>query len=197
MGSSPKRIGSKRTDAGEHATELAATLASAGEAGPFLLIAHSYGGLVARAFTAQRPGDVAGVMLVDAVHPGIHRTFLPSYRGDWHEGGTVIDMDASERATAGGPRMGSTPLAVVTAGDPGNATSWADRTWSAQQVRSLSLSTVSKQWIAKRSGHIVQRDQPAVIERAADWLLAKQSSARIARSAPQARPVGGSFENSA
>lgn len=176
LGSSPARTGSKRTDAGEHARELAAALSAAGEEGPYLLVAHSYGGLVARAFAAQRPDEVAGMMLVDAVYPGIQRTFLPSYRGDWHEGDTVIDMDASEEATEGGPQLGGTPLLVITAGKPGNGTSWADRKWNREQAKAAKLSTVSEHWFARRSGHVIQRDQPAIIARGVDWLRAQFSA---------------------
>ncbi|MBI1352583.1 MAG: alpha/beta fold hydrolase [Actinomycetales bacterium] len=174
LGSSPPRVGSRRTDAGEHARELSAALVAAGEKGPYLLIAHSYGGLIGRAFAAQRPGEVAGLMLVDAVYPGIQRTFLPSYRGDWHEGGTVIDMDASERATRGGPDLGSTPLVVLTAGKPGNGSSWADRKWNREQRKAASLSDVSVHWFARKSGHVIQHDQPGRVVAALDWLLAHQ-----------------------
>ena len=178
LGSSPQRRGSQRTDAGEHARELAAALNAAGERGPYLLVAHSYGGLIARAFAAQRPSEIAGMMLVDAVYPGIHRTFLPSYRGDWHEGGTVIDMDASERATKGGPDLGSTPLVVLTAGKPGNGSSWADRKWNQEQRRAATLSDVSVHWFARKSGHVIQRDQPARVTAALDWLLTRQPQSR-------------------
>lgn len=171
LGASPKRTGSQRTDAGRQAEELRAALAAAGEPGPYVLVAHSYGGLIARAFAAQTPDDVAGVVLVDAVYPGIHRTFLPSYAGDWHEGGTTIDMDASETATDGGPDLVDTPLVVVTAGKPGNGSSWADRKWNTEQARAARLSTQSRHWFATRSGHIVQRDQPGMIGKALRWIL--------------------------
>lgn len=171
LGSSLKRRGSQRTDAAEQADELRAALTAAGETGPYVLIAHSYGGLIARAFAAQTPDDVAGVMLVDAVYPGIHRTFLPSYRGDWHEGGTTIDMDASEQATRGGPDMGDTPLVVITAGEPGNGSSWADRKWNRQQAKAARLSSQSRHWFAERSGHVVQRDQPGIIAKGLRWIL--------------------------
>jgi len=173
LGSSPARRGSTQTDAGQHATELAALLSKAGERGPFILVGHSYAGLIVRAFAAQHPSDVAGMLLLDAVYPGIHRTFLSSYRGPWHEGGTTIDMGASEKATAGGPDLGNTPLVVVTAGDPAEATSWADRKWNLEQARSARLSTLSRHWFARRSGHVVQRDQPAIVIAAAKWLLAR------------------------
>jgi len=170
LGSSPKRVG-VHTDAGQHAAELKALLTKVGEKGPFILVGHSYAGLIVRAFAAEHPRDVAGVMLLDAVYPGIHRTFLPSYHGPWHEGGTLINMAASARATQGGPRLGSTPLVVITAGDPAKATSWADRTWNAEQSVAARLSTDAQHWFAKRSGHVIQQDQPAIVLRGLRWLL--------------------------
>jgi pimeloyl-ACP methyl ester carboxylesterase len=110
-------------------------------------------------------------MLLDAVYPGIHRTFLPSYRSPWHEGGTLVDMAASERATKGGPNLGSTPLVVITAGDPAKATSWADRKWNAEQDQAAALSTNSRHWYAKKSGHVIQQDQPAIVLSGLRWLL--------------------------
>jgi pimeloyl-ACP methyl ester carboxylesterase len=171
LGSSPARRGSSTTDAGQHAAELRALLARAGESGPFILVGHSYAGLIVRAFAAEHPTDVAGVMLLDAVYPGIQRTFLSSYRGPWHEGGTTIDMAASERATRGGPDLGDTPLVVITAGDPAQATSWADRKWNAEQSRAARLSSVARHWYAKRSGHVIQQDQPSIVLAGAAWLL--------------------------
>jgi hypothetical protein len=170
VGSSPRRR-SMHTDAGRHAAELRALLSAAGEKGPFILVGHSYAGLVVRAFAAQEPTTVAGMLLLDACYPGIHRTFLPSYRGPWHEGGTIINMAASERATGDGPDLGGTPLVVITAGDPARATSWADRKWNAEQARSARLSTLSRHWYATQSGHSIHKDQPAIVLRGVRWLL--------------------------
>jgi pimeloyl-ACP methyl ester carboxylesterase len=172
LGNSPKRVG-VHTDAGQHARELSALLAAAGERGPFVLVGHSYAGLIVRAFAAVEPGKVAGVMLLDAVYPGIQRTFLPSYRGPWHEGGTLINMAASERATKDGPKLGARPLVVITAGDPATATSWADRKWNAEQAKSARLSSDARHWFAKKSGHVIQQDQPAIVLKGLDWILAQ------------------------
>lgn len=172
LGNSPARIGPKSTDAGEHADELRALLTAAGESGPFILVGHSYAGMILRAFANKHLDDVAGVLLLDAVYPGIHKNFLPSYKSPWHEGGTSIDMSASAVATGDGPNLGATPLVVITAGDPGNGTSWADRKWNAEQGNAAKLSTNSLHLIAKNAGHIVQRDQPRIVINAVRKLLA-------------------------
>lgn len=50
------------------ALELRTTLARGGERGPFLLVGQSFGGSLARGFAARYPADVAGMVLIDAVH---------------------------------------------------------------------------------------------------------------------------------
>ena len=44
---------------------------NSGEHGPFVLIGHSYGGPVVRNFAAVYPGNVAGIVLVDAAFEGM------------------------------------------------------------------------------------------------------------------------------
>lgn len=160
LGSSPARLGSSITNAGKHAEELRSLLAAAGETGPYLLIAHSYAGLIARAYAASNPQDLAGMLLIDTVFPGIQRTFTSSYRGNWHEGGTTINMNASERATKGGPDLGALPLIVLTAGRA-NPSGANDRRWNAEQTKTARLSSDSLHWYDAKSGHVIQRDDPA------------------------------------
>jgi pimeloyl-ACP methyl ester carboxylesterase len=50
----------------ERAGDLHALLPRAGEKGPFVLVGSSFGGLGARAFCRAYPGEVAGMVLVDA-----------------------------------------------------------------------------------------------------------------------------------
>ena len=48
--------------------ELHTAFARAGERGPFVLVGQSYGGLVVRGFARRYASEVAGMVLVDAVH---------------------------------------------------------------------------------------------------------------------------------
>jgi pimeloyl-ACP methyl ester carboxylesterase len=50
------------------AGELHALLSVAGVTGPYVLVGHSFGGLLVRVFAAAFPAEAAGVVLVDATH---------------------------------------------------------------------------------------------------------------------------------
>lgn len=50
--------------------ELHDALSKLGEKGPFVLVGHSFGGVVVRNFAATYPHEVAGMVLVDAAHEG-------------------------------------------------------------------------------------------------------------------------------
>ena len=50
---------------GDRADELRALLSAAGMPGPYLLVAHSYGGLIVRDFALKHPDEVAGLVLID------------------------------------------------------------------------------------------------------------------------------------
>ncbi|HXE08388.1 MAG TPA: alpha/beta hydrolase, partial [Acidobacteriaceae bacterium] len=51
------------------ARELREVLRAAGVEGPFVIVGHSFGGLVARRFAAEYADEVAGVVLVDPMRP--------------------------------------------------------------------------------------------------------------------------------
>ncbi len=55
--------------AGRVADELRALLDRAGVPPPFVLVGHSFGGLVMRIFAARHRAEVAGLVLVDPAHP--------------------------------------------------------------------------------------------------------------------------------
>jgi len=61
--------GSMPRTAGRIADELRVLLTRAGEPPPYLLVGHSYGGLVMRVFASRYRADVAGMVLVDPAHP--------------------------------------------------------------------------------------------------------------------------------
>ncbi|MDB5694340.1 MAG: alpha/beta hydrolase fold [Alphaproteobacteria bacterium] len=61
----------------ERAADLHDLLKAAGVKGPYILVAHSYGGLVVRAFSRAYPRETAGIVMVDAIEESI--AFHPDY----------------------------------------------------------------------------------------------------------------------
>ena len=60
---------------GDDVADLHALLAAAGETGPFVLAAHSYGGLIAELYARRYPQEVAGEVLVDVTSVYLRQTF--------------------------------------------------------------------------------------------------------------------------
>ena len=57
--------------AADLAADLRALLDALAVGPPYVLVAHSWGGVIARTFIHAHPGDVAGLVLVDATHETI------------------------------------------------------------------------------------------------------------------------------
>ena len=167
LGLSPPRPDAGRTvDGGLLAHELWSLLQTAGERGPYLLLGHSFGGLVARAFVADHRPAVRGVLLAESVTP-----YDPTTGQFWVEAGHRVDMQLSSTATRGGPHLGSVPLLVLSASRPdedhlGGPTygqpRWMTDLWVRQQGQDLQLSSDAIQVIA-RSGHVLQQDDPPAV----------------------------------
>ena len=65
------------TTAGDAVADLHALLNSAGEAKPYVLVGHSYGGLVVRLYASAYPEDVCGLVLVDALSEELRNAETP------------------------------------------------------------------------------------------------------------------------
>ncbi len=76
--------------------DLQAVLQKAHVPGPYLLVAHSYGGMIARRFTQLHPRSVAGVVFVDAFSPAIKPLFgdlWTQYEDVLNHPGLALDRD--------------------------------------------------------------------------------------------------------
>jgi pimeloyl-ACP methyl ester carboxylesterase len=150
---------------------------------PYVLVGHSYGGLLARLFAQAHATETAGIVLVDsmgrdqtrrtlAIWPRSQaRALRRSLARPVQDG---LDLASSE-ALAGRVRsLGDTPLAVVTAGSqtwggaPARLGRALDRLWGTLQDELAALSTDSAHVVALRSDHAVQapNGQPLVVIRA-------------------------------
>ena len=59
------------TTAKDAVAELHALLKAGDEAGPYVLVGHSYGGLIVRLYASTYPKEVSGLVLIDALNEGL------------------------------------------------------------------------------------------------------------------------------
>jgi pimeloyl-ACP methyl ester carboxylesterase len=69
------------TTAHDAVRDLNALLQAAGEPGPYLLVGHSYGGLITRLYASEYASSVAGLVFVDAFAPQWQTALTPE---QWH-----------------------------------------------------------------------------------------------------------------
>jgi pimeloyl-ACP methyl ester carboxylesterase len=69
--------------ADQAADDLHRLLIAAGESGPYVLVPHSYGGVVATLFAQAWPAEVDGLVMVDAVTPLIRQVAGPDAVTRW------------------------------------------------------------------------------------------------------------------
>jgi len=79
IGRSPSRGVHSGADA---AADLHAALAAAGEAGPFVVVAHSLGGMYARLFATTEPGTVTAFVMLDIYEPDLDMASDPALSAD-------------------------------------------------------------------------------------------------------------------
>jgi pimeloyl-ACP methyl ester carboxylesterase len=168
--------------------DLQRLLRVAGVPGPYVLAGHSNGGLFSLMSASRHPGQVAGLVLIDGVHPRYHRrTFhafkhtippeewdaayaqlcaVPTLQDDWEQ----MDICAAERQArsqlARRP-LEAMPMAVLShglaEGPPGPERDIAERVWVRLQRELAAMVPGSSHVIARRSGHDVQHTQPRLV----------------------------------
>ena len=110
--------------------DLHALLQAADQTGPFVLAAHSYGGLVARLYAHQYPTEVAGMVLVDSFSPEL-REAMPALWPSWIAWNTTpaeiiesypdyerVDFDKALDEIVANRSIPPMPLVVLTADQP-------------------------------------------------------------------------------
>jgi pimeloyl-ACP methyl ester carboxylesterase len=176
-------------DARDEIDDLKRLVDNAHIAAPYVLVGHSYGGLLARLFARAHPAQVAGIVLVDAMGrdqtrrtlavwprsqlPAVRRTQATPVRDG-------VDLAAGEALASRISSLGDVPLVVITAGSeswegaPPRLARALDRTWTTMQDELAALSPDHVHVVALRSDHFVQgsNGQPLVVIRAVRAVVA-------------------------
>jgi pimeloyl-ACP methyl ester carboxylesterase len=174
-------------DAGDDVEDLARLLEAAELPPPYLLVGHSYGGLLMRVFANAHPETTAGVVLVDAMGrnqdrrlsaiwrkaPARVRRSVPDPAEPVING---VDMRAGAALDAEVRELPAVPLIVITRGHadvdepqlPAALQRKVGRAWMDMQDELAALSDDSVHVVATRSGHFVQSPadgQPGIVIR--------------------------------
>lgn len=170
---------------------LQGALAACGVVGPIIMVAHSYGGGLA-VMTAQRDRRIKGLVLVDAVVPGVStpkivRETLAEVRPQYAE----VRREAPELARTVIPimeawgrtmdRVDATPVSrrlpivdIVADGGGGGKKPEMTRHWRNAHHRFVAQAPAYRQFVdAKNSSHKVMKDRPDLVIAAIRRLVAQ------------------------
>ena len=152
---------------------------------PYVLVGHSYGGMITREFAALYPHQVAGMVLLDASSEPEVAVYDRLHAGPWIDG-TVqpapnqkINIAATVRQLERAPSLGQMPLIVVTAGILQDQWLKTVPVLEAKaQTRLASLSADSSHVVDRGIGHLIPTLDPQIVIAATKAVLAAAVSGR-------------------
>lgn len=101
--------------------DLHALVSAAGVRGPYVIVGHSFGGLIARLYASAFPDDVAGLVLEDALAEGLYARLTPEQREILERINLVperVDTVRSFAQVTSAPPVRPVPMVVLTADIP-------------------------------------------------------------------------------
>jgi pimeloyl-ACP methyl ester carboxylesterase len=165
--------------------QLRRLLEKAGINGPLVLVGHSFGGANVRLYASVHPKDVAGMVLVDAVHedetekwlamlPAETRERMAAAGGGQLLGEEKVDLEASMKQLKAAAWRTRIPLIVLARGrasfDPDNfppalrALAPKGEQLRIEMQKDLAQrSTRGTFQFAERSGHMIHQDEPELV----------------------------------
>jgi pimeloyl-ACP methyl ester carboxylesterase len=174
--------------------ELDQLITAAGLRPPFILVGHSYGGLLVRAFAARHPDQVAGMVLVDPADerfsPALRKLNAARVDEDDSRFAAIVPAKFKPELAALQPvldsgvfpvpgRLPDVPVVVITSMQPVDKPAFFLETPPARQVLYGLHADVAKGFrdgshvVTERSGHNIQLDEPELVIAAIESVMAK------------------------
>ena len=177
--------------------------------GPYVLVGHSFGGLLVRIFAHRYPREVQGLVLVDAMHEDQFEVFGPKFppanpsdppelrsvRAFWTTGWRSpesttegIDFVSSLAQARAARSLGHLPIHILTAGTfrnqplvPAEHRDHLQRCWEDLQGDFLRFSSAARQSFVRDSDHFIQRHRPELVADAIASVIAIANKGAHAR----------------
>lgn len=167
-------------DSQQAVDDLHGLLVNAGIPGPYVLVAHSFGGLNARLFQSEFPNEVLGMVLVDTVHedrfaatakiltPEQEREFEQGRGGTPNNPAELNYYRSSDLVRKLGHNLPDIPLAVIARGraeawPPGYPAEALERVWRDLQKDLAARAPQGKLLIAEQANHNIPGEQPQIV----------------------------------
>ncbi len=177
--------------------DLHEVLDVAGEPGPFVLVAHSLGGIFSRLYAQTYPDQVSGLVFVDSFPieiPSLFGEKWPAYQKVMDAAGSQpdpafeqIDVDASiAQVNAAAPLDPTLAMLVLTKTEPfaglpatieGFTADDLEQAWTQGALHLVALGSQTPQWLVTGSDHYVQVHQPDLVAAAARLVIGRTGSA--------------------
>ena len=189
-------LGSSHNTAPEEAADLHALLHALGVSPPYILVARSYGSIIARLYTSLYPTEVAGIVLVDGTHeqqvarwgqvdstyPRAFRVYFDSVLAGLPPGAVANETRETVRIQAAGTTPGLRPLpdmpiAVITSMKSDESAPYVNGTarghvvWRALHDEWFRQSRNGIHIETARSGHDIQAEEPGLVEMAIRFVM--------------------------
>ena len=179
-------------------TDLHALLQAADVPGPYVLVTHSWGGMIGQLYTRTYPEEVAGLVLVDAFAPALRELLgdkwdayvkvlnnPPGETLNMHDDYEQFRIDASVDQLLAAPPMPEVPLVVMSKTAPfpdfpagaGMTTADLEAVWPDAQQTLVDLLYKTPHLIATGSIHYIQVTEPDLVISATRLVIARSAAA--------------------
>jgi D-alanyl-D-alanine carboxypeptidase len=162
------------TTAQQGVADLHALLIAAKERGPYILVGHSWGGLIARLFASTYPDQVSGLVLVDPASEFLKSSLTPTQWATYIEATKNLmepnGLEAPDHARTlellrDTPQVRPMPVAVLTSDKRFDFGAGGAETWPAWRTAQDRLAKIfnAKHVSNTNSGHVIQMEQPQLV----------------------------------
>jgi pimeloyl-ACP methyl ester carboxylesterase len=162
------------TTAQQGVADLHALLTAAMETRPYVLVGHSWGGLIARLFASTYPDEVASLVLVDPASEFLKTSLTPAQWATYIKATKKLiesnGLEAPDHMRTldmlhGTPKVRAMPIVVLTSDKRFDFGAGGSETWPAWRTAQDRLAKVlkAKHVSDTNSGHAIQMEQPQLV----------------------------------